>query len=76
MGNRWIPTADRLPDQRGAYGRFLSRHYWMTRIEGIICRRNEAEKSSGEIDSSIMRNWRAGMMQRRWRDSEDQHTRV
>nr|DAZ74627.1 MAG TPA: hypothetical protein [Caudoviricetes sp.] len=42
----------------------------------IICRRNEAEKSSGEIDSSIMRNWKAGMMQRRWRDSEDQHTRV
>lgn len=28
MGNRWIPTADQLPDQRGAYGRFLSRHYW------------------------------------------------
>lgn len=30
----------------------------------IICRRNEAEKSSGEIDSSIMRNWKAGMMQK------------
>nr|DAR05379.1 MAG TPA: hypothetical protein [Caudoviricetes sp.] len=42
----------------------------------IICRRNEAEKSSGEIDSSIMKSWRAGMMRRRWRDSEDQHTRV
>lgn len=24
----------------------------------IICRRSEAEKSSGEIDSSIMRNWK------------------
>ena len=30
----------------------------------IICRRNEAEKSSGEIDSNTMRNWKAGMMQR------------
>nr|DAP24600.1 MAG TPA: hypothetical protein [Caudoviricetes sp.]DAP73389.1 MAG TPA: hypothetical protein [Caudoviricetes sp.] len=42
----------------------------------IICRRNEAEKSSGEIDSSIMRNWRAGMMQKRWRDSKDRLTRA
>lgn len=25
----------------------------------IICRRNEAEKSSGEIDSSIMKNWKS-----------------
>ena len=64
MGNRWIPTADRLPDQRGAYGRFLSRHYW-----------NDKERS-GEIDSSIMRNWRAGMMQRRWRDLSDRLTRA
>ena len=28
MGNRWIPTTERLPNQRGAYGRFLSWHYW------------------------------------------------
>lgn len=37
---------------------------------------NEAEKSNGWTGSSIMRNWKAGMMQRRWRDSEDQLTRV
>nr|DAX09665.1 MAG TPA: hypothetical protein [Bacteriophage sp.] len=42
----------------------------------IICRRNEAEKNSGGTGSSIMKSWRAGMMQRRWRDSEGQHTRV
>nr|DAQ13641.1 MAG TPA: hypothetical protein [Caudoviricetes sp.] len=42
----------------------------------IICRRNEAEKSSGGTDSSIMRNWRAGMMQRRWSDLSDRLTRA
>ena len=45
-------------------------------LMGVSCRRNEAEKSNGWTGSSIMRNWKAGMMQRRWRDSEDQLTRV
>lgn len=36
----------------------------------------EGKKSNGWTGSSIMRNWKAGMMQRRWRDSEDQLTRV
>nr|DAI10479.1 MAG TPA: hypothetical protein [Caudoviricetes sp.] len=42
----------------------------------IICRRNEAEKNSGGTDSSIMKSWRAGMMQRRWRDSKDRRIRA
>lgn len=49
-------------------------------IDAILCDKgdleNEAEKSNGWTGSSIMRNWKAGMMQRRWRDSEDQLTRV
>ena len=48
----------------------------MTRIEGDNLQEKRSRKEQRMTGSSIMRNWKAGMMQRRWRDSEDQLTRV
>lgn len=56
MGNRWIPTADRLPDQRGAYGRFVSQQYRSNGMEKTY--KEIAREREDEEQEQYLTEWR------------------